>query len=145
MADSNSEREFLAQFERYDRHPSPPFSIRAFYTVAARELSREHRLFDSDRYSDLTIVAGNTRFNAHKNILMLRTSFFETATRGENRFSESKHKVVKIRGHSVHAIWRVLKYCYTGDYSNEPNGPALGEGLDLRAVVLARRVPADGA
>ena len=119
--------------------------MRAFHTVAARELSREHRLFDSDRYSDLTIVAGNTKFNAHQAILTLRTSFFETTTKEENGFSESKDKVVTIRDHSVHAVWRVLKYCYTGDYSDEPNELALGEGLDPTAVVLARRVPADGA
>ena len=124
-------------------HASPP-SIRAFHTVAARELSREYRLFDSDSYSDLTIVAGNTKFNAHQNILTLRTSFFESATKEENGFSESKDKVVTIRDHSVHAVWRVLKYCYTGDYSDVSNELALGEGLDPTAVVLARRVPADG-
>ena len=114
--------------------------MRAFYTVVAQELSREHRLLDSDSYSDLTIVAGNARFNAHQAILMLCTSFFETATKEENGFSESKDKVVTIRDHSSHAIWRVLKYCYTGDYSDVSYDQGLGEGLDPATVVRARRV-----
>ena len=114
--------------------------MRAFYTVVAQELSREHRLFNSDSYSDLTIVAGNARFNAHQTILTLRTSFFETATKEENGFSESKDKVVTIRDHSSHAVWRVLKYCYTGDYSDASNDQTLGEGLYPATVVRARRV-----
>ena len=59
------------------------------------------------------------RFNAHQNTLSLHTSF---------GFSESKGKVVTIGDHSAHAIWRFLKYCYTGDCSDAPNGLALGEG-----------------
>ena len=114
--------------------------MRAFYTVVARGLSRQHSLLDSSSYSDLTIVARNARFNAHQTILTLRTSFFETATKEENGFSESKDKVVTIRDHSAHAIWRVLKYCYTGDYSDASNDQALGEGLDPATVVRACRV-----
>ena len=140
MADSSSKLEFLARFERYDRSLAPPISMQAFYTVAARELSREHRLFNSDSYSDLTIVAGNARFNVHQAILTLCTSFFENATKEENGFSESKDKVVTIRDHSAHAIWRVLKYCYTGDYSDASNDRTLGEGLDPATVVRACRV-----
>ena len=112
--------------------------------MIARELNREHRLFDSNCYSDLAVVAGDARFNVHQIILRLRTPFFENATKEENGFLESKDKVVTIGDHSAHAVWRFLKYCYTGDYSDASNEVALGEGLDPAIVVRARRVSADG-
>ena len=136
MADSHSKIEFLAQFETYGRSLiSPPHA--SFYTVIARELNRVHRLFDSGSYSDLTVVAGGARFNVHRIILGLRTPFFENATKEENGFLESKDKVVTIGDHSAHAVWRFLKYCYTGDYSDASNELAFGEGLDPAIVSCA--------
>jgi hypothetical protein len=75
------------------------------------------------------IAVGNTKFHAHQNILKLRTSFFEKATDEATGFAESKDNTVTIEDHSTHAVWRILKYCYTGNYSDESNNLALGEGL----------------
>jgi len=75
-----------------------------------------NRAFDSPAHSDLTVVVGDTdtRFNVHKVILGLRTSFFTNATR--HGFSEANDNVVTIREHDVEAVRSFLKYCYTGDY-----------------------------
>jgi hypothetical protein len=56
----------------------------------------------------------------------VRTQFFAAATKPESGFAESKDRLVTINEHSAHAVWRLLKYCYCGDYSEESG---LVEGL----------------
>ncbi|KAF8541486.1 BTB/POZ protein [Trichophaea hybrida] len=80
-------------------------------------LSKLEEAFDSPTHSDLTVVVDSTRFNVHKVILGLRTSFFTNATR--HGFSEANDNVVTIREHSVEAVQSFLKYCYTGDYEGK--------------------------
>ncbi|KAF8251770.1 hypothetical protein K440DRAFT_43698 [Wilcoxina mikolae CBS 423.85] len=101
-------------------------------------LKKFEELFDSKTHSDLTIAVGNTKFHAHQNILKLRTSFFEKATSEESGFAEAKDKTVTIEDHSTHAVWRVLRYCYTADYSDDSNNLALGEEDDLGALKHCR-------
>jgi len=96
-------------------------------------LEKFEDLFDSGKHSDLTVTVGNTEFSVHQNILCLRTSFFEKATQ-EGKFAESKDRTVTINEHSAHAVWRFLKYCYTGDYSTSSNNLALGEDDDLGSL-----------
>ncbi|KAA8893036.1 BTB/POZ protein [Sphaerosporella brunnea] len=74
------------------------------------------RLLDDPSHSDLTVTVGPHSFHVHKAILSLRTSFFTNATNPSSGFTESKANVVTIEEHSPHAVWRFLKYCYTGDY-----------------------------
>jgi hypothetical protein len=74
------------------------------------------RLFNNPSHSDLTVVVGGCCFHAHKAILYLRTNFFTNATSLSSGFTESKENVVTIQEHSAHAVWRFLRYCYTGDY-----------------------------
>jgi hypothetical protein len=118
---------FLGKFGEY-------VFLHPFYQLL---LTRQDSLFDSRKHSDLTITVGNTEFSAHQNILCLRTPFFEKATQ-EGGFAESKDRTVTINEHSAHAVWRVLKYCYTGDYSTSSNNLALGEGLSAKII---RNVP----
>ncbi|KAF8541483.1 BTB/POZ protein [Trichophaea hybrida] len=101
-------------------------------------LKKFEELFDSKIHSDLTIAVGNIKFHAHQNILKLRTSFFEKATSEESGFAESKDNTVTIEDHSTHAVWRILRYCYTGDYSDESSNLALGEEDDLGALKHCR-------
>jgi hypothetical protein len=68
---------------------------------------------------------GSNSFHAHKAILSLRTPFFTNATKPSSGFSESHENVVTIEEHSAHAVWRFLKYCYTGDYPEESAAGAL--------------------
>ncbi|KAF8251773.1 POZ domain-containing protein [Wilcoxina mikolae CBS 423.85] len=80
-------------------------------------LSKFDEAFDSPTHSDLAVVVDSTRFNVHKVILGLRTSFFTNATR--HGFSEANDNVVTIREHSVEVVRSFLKYCYTGDYEGK--------------------------
>jgi len=75
-------------------------------------------LLDSPERSDLSVVVGSHKFHAHHIILNLRTDFFATATKPEHGFTESIDSTVVIEEHSVHAVWRMLTYCYTGEYEN---------------------------
>lgn len=53
-------------------------------------------------------------FHAHQCVIALRTPFFlHATTRG---FAESKDSIVDLPSHSKAAVWRFLKWCYTGDY-----------------------------
>ncbi|KAF8251768.1 hypothetical protein K440DRAFT_612042 [Wilcoxina mikolae CBS 423.85] len=82
-------------------------------------------LLKSGDHSDLTITAGDTKFSVHKAILGLRTTFFNNATDPQKGFSEAQTNVVTVEEHSVHAVWRFLTYCYTGEYKDACN-PTLG-------------------
>lgn len=83
-------------------------------------------LYDNPEDSDLTIKSGTVTFNAHLNILSLRTSFFRNALVGG--FKEAKDRTITIEDHSTHAVWRFLKWCYTSDYPATSNNLTLGEG-----------------
>jgi hypothetical protein len=85
-------------------------------------------LLDSPERSDLSVVVGSHKFHAHQIILNLRTDFFATATKPEHGFTESIDNTVVIEEHSAHAVWRMLTYCYTGEYEVTKTKDTLGEG-----------------
>ncbi|KAF8541479.1 BTB/POZ protein [Trichophaea hybrida] len=111
--------------------------------------SKIDELFDSDTYTDLTIVVGATKFHVHQNLLKIRTPFFANATK-PGGFSEANDNTVTIEEHSAHSVWRLLKYCYTGDYPEASNELALGEEDDpsnmkhLRVYTLADMLDVPG-
>ncbi|KAF8251766.1 hypothetical protein K440DRAFT_612039 [Wilcoxina mikolae CBS 423.85] len=111
--------------------------------------SKIEELFDSDDYTDLTIIVGEAKFHTHQNLLKIRTPFFANATK-PGGFSEAKDNTVAIKEHSAHSVWRFLKYCYTGDYPEESNELALGEENDpgnmkhLRVYALADMLDVPG-
>lgn len=82
---------------------------------------RLSRLWSSPKHSDLKIYLrlGDTGpsyiFHAHHNILSLRTSYFENATR--HGFKEGLLNEVHLEEYDLLAMVRVLQYCYTGDYT----------------------------
>lgn len=79
------------------------------------------RLFNSERYSDVTLFLGpdEVKFKAHYAVLGVRTTYFDKAK--EHGFKEGETNEYRFPDYSAHALWRVLQYFYTGDYSVEPN------------------------
>jgi len=86
--------------------------------------SKLDNAFNDKTYSDLTVVTGGVRFHVHKVILSLYTPYFTNATR--HIFSEAAEDVVTINEPSPHAVYRVLKYCYSGELP-EHTHPELGQ------------------
>lgn len=58
------------------------------------------------------------KFLAHYAVLGVRTPYFDKAK--EHGFKEGETNEYRFPDHSAHALWRVLQYFYTGDYSDEP-------------------------
>lgn len=79
------------------------------------------RLFNSEKYSDVTLFLGpdEVKFKAHYAVLGVRTTYFDKAK--EHGFREGETNEYRFPDYSAHALWRVLQYFYTGDYSAEPN------------------------
>jgi hypothetical protein len=75
----------------------------------------------------LTVKAGTTTFKVHKAILNVHTSFFTNATK-EGGFLELKDNTVTIEEPTAHAVWRLLMYCYTGNYHEDNNADITDEG-----------------
>jgi hypothetical protein len=103
-----------AQVHKEAKPVSTPFdNIYKYHTITP------HRLFNDPTFSDLTIKVGTTTFKVHKAILALHTSFLTDAIK-ESGCQESKDNTVTIK-YSAHAVWRLLMYCYTGDYDVNNN------------------------
>ncbi|PGH16007.1 hypothetical protein AJ79_01987 [Helicocarpus griseus UAMH5409] len=76
-------------------------------------------LFNSATHSDVTLYLGpqKIQFHAHYVILSARTAYFDKAKKGG--FEESKNNEFLLVEHNSHALYRMLQYIYTGDYSSE--------------------------
>ena len=86
-------------------------------------------LFYNHKYSDATLYLGQSRisFPAHRLVLGTRSPYFEDAL--QSGFKEGITHEFSFENDSPHALWRVLHYIYTGDYSDELCEDLASEGL----------------
>ncbi|CAO2654038.1 Nn.00g107710.m01.CDS01 [Neocucurbitaria sp. VM-36] len=75
-------------------------------------------LFESGRYSDLTIVCGGKRYPVHRALLATRSTFFEGACR--NGFREAETGVIDLTEDDPEAVEYMVNYFYHLDYLNKP-------------------------
>lgn len=68
----------------------------------------------------MTIFLGESKFPfpAHRVILGTRCPYFDDVL--HSGFKEGMEKEISFENDSPQALWRVLHYLYTGDYSDEP-------------------------
>jgi len=71
------------------------------------------KLLDSPKHADLLITVDEHEFHAHTMILSLRSDSFANRIKLQDGFARST-----IGGYSAHTVWRMLTYCYTGDYTD---------------------------
>ncbi|KAF8538702.1 BTB/POZ protein [Trichophaea hybrida] len=95
---------------------SRPFPVYLILTIP--------RAFNDRTYSDLTVITGGVTFHVHKVFLSVYTPYFTNATK--HGFSETAKNVITMDHPSPHAVYRVLKYCYTGELC-EHTPPELGQ------------------
>ncbi|EEH40735.2 hypothetical protein PAAG_02711 [Paracoccidioides lutzii Pb01] len=79
------------------------------------------RYFDSQPYSDVTLYLGprKVKVHAHYEILNMLTPYFDKARRGG--FKEGITNEFYFTEHNPHALYRMLQYIYTSDYSQVVN------------------------
>lgn len=65
----------------------------------------------NSKHADVTFIVENTKIPAHKSILMIRSSYFESLLCGG--FSESKQNEIALKV-PLDAFKAILKYIYTG-------------------------------
>lgn len=70
-------------------------------------------------HADVTLYLGpqQVKLPAHYAILSIRTNYFDTAKEGG--WQEASTNEFRFTGHSTYALYRMLQYVYTGDYSLE--------------------------
>ena len=88
-------------------------------------------MFNNSKYSDMTIYLGESKipFASHRAILGMRCPYFDDVL--HSGFKESITNEISFEKDSPHALWRVLHYIYTGDYSDEPSEILDSEGIFL--------------
>ncbi|PVH71127.1 hypothetical protein DL98DRAFT_521243 [Cadophora sp. DSE1049] len=91
-------------------------------------------LFNNHKYSDATVYLGQSKipFPAHRLVLGIRSPYFDDAL--QSGFKEGITHEISFEKDSPHALWRVLHYIYTGDYSDEPSERLDFEGDDLELL-----------
>lgn len=75
-------------------------------------------MFESGKYSDLTIVCGTKRYSVHRALLASRSTFFDGACR--NSFLESQTGVIDLSEDDPEAVEHMVHYFYHLDYLNKP-------------------------
>ncbi|RPA80052.1 hypothetical protein BJ508DRAFT_377287 [Ascobolus immersus RN42] len=85
------------------------------------------RFFNSNEYSDMTVVCGDETFPAHRIVLCSQSEFFLDSMR-----SKKDETVVTISDEEPKTIYRLLRYLYTGDYPDHPRSkhPELDNGYE---------------
>jgi hypothetical protein len=75
----------------------------------------------------LYLGVSKTPFLAHQVVLGIRSPYFDDAL--QSKFKEGVTHEFIFENDSPHALWRVLQYMYTGNYSDEPSECLESEGL----------------
>ncbi|KAM3064922.1 hypothetical protein ACMFMG_011250 [Clarireedia jacksonii] len=90
--------------------------------------------FNASKYSDVTIYLGKSKipFKSHRIVLGSRCPYFDDLLR--SGFKEGITNEISFEKDSPHALWRVLCFIYTGDYSDEPPEVLVSEGDDLELL-----------
>lgn len=86
-------------------------------------------LFNSEKFSDITIKCGKTTFFGHLNVLSLHTSFFAGAV--NTGFQESIKREVHMRSCEPVIMWGFLRWCYAKDVDGAVPAEYLGDKLDI--------------
>jgi len=103
------------------------------------QLTQKARLFNSPRFSDITVKCGERAWPAHKLVLCTQSDFFARACEGEFKVShfccqdvdhtyrhlpsqESQDNVISLHDDHPDAVQAMLRHFYTFDYSDNSSG-----------------------
>ncbi|OBT81355.1 hypothetical protein VE02_10214 [Pseudogymnoascus sp. 03VT05] len=118
-------------FASIDAEATPPTGARKPELASGNTFDS---LFNNSKYADVKLYLGEskTQFLAHQVVLGTRSPYFDDALRSE--FKEGITHEFTYDEESPHALWRVLQYMYTGNYTDEPSECLESEGDDLELL-----------
>jgi hypothetical protein len=73
------------------------------------------KLFDNEKFSDVTLAVGDTKIPAHRNVLSARSEYF--ARMFDSDFKEAKDKIVNIQEENEELFKMMIEFIYTNDLS----------------------------
>lgn len=93
-------------------------------------------LFETGKFSDLTIECKDWRFKAHKSVICVQSAFFERACEGgfkvcqsprslghsTKEIQESVENVIRFPEEEPITVHRVMEYFYLGDFDSQDEG-----------------------
>ncbi|OXV09093.1 hypothetical protein Egran_03144 [Elaphomyces granulatus] len=115
-----------------------PRTSKKYYPKSSKSTSDSGRAFDSlfnsSKYSDVTIYLGKSKipFPAHRLVLGTRCPYLDDIL--QSGLKEDITTEISFTKDNSHALWRVLQYIYTGDYSDEPSETLDSEDDDLELL-----------
>ncbi|KAF2251310.1 hypothetical protein BU26DRAFT_280646 [Trematosphaeria pertusa] len=97
-------------------------------------------MFESGKYSDLTIICGDKRYSVHRALLASRSTFFDGACR--NPFRESETGVIDLTEDDPEAVEHMVHYFYHLDYLSKPLSRSSSlRSSGARSPRFSRRAP----
>ncbi|KAG5747241.1 hypothetical protein H9Q69_002482 [Fusarium xylarioides] len=103
-------------------------------------------LFQSEKFSDMTIICGERQFKTHRAVVCTQSPFFDKAMSGN--FMESKSRSVELPEDDPDVVERFLEFLYTGTYTDGVNftwgKPSKAALLDPKTVLQSLQQPACG-
>jgi hypothetical protein len=99
--------------------------------IAPKTVDDFASFYDNEKFSDVTLVVGDKKIAAHRNILSARSEYF--ARMFDSDFKESKDKIVKIQEDNEELFKLLIKLIYTNDYSE------LSYEIAMDLIILAQK------
>ncbi|KAL5108285.1 BTB/POZ domain-containing protein 9 [Taenia crassiceps] len=96
------------------------------------------KLFKTKDFTDITLIVGGTRFDAHRVILASRCDYFRALLFGG--LAETHSSIIRLNGISSSAFFHVLEYIYTGKLSI--SGVSIEDAFDILGLVCQYNFPA---
>jgi hypothetical protein len=100
-------------------------------------LSALQSMFESGKYSDLTIACGNKSYPVHRALLASRSTFFDGAC--SNPFRESETGIIDLTEDDAEAVEHMVHYFYHLDYLNKSLSRRSSRRSSLSKSPMSRR------
>lgn len=75
------------------------------------------RMFNKQDYSDVTIFIYGTKLYTHRFVIYVQSRYFAKAF-SNKMFAKGRKGEIRFDEGSAMAYWRVFKYLYTGNYTD---------------------------
>lgn len=107
----------------------------SFYRLVINSEAHIRRVFDTRKFGDLVIECNGREWTVHRNIVCIRSQFFDNMCNSE--FKEARENHVKMTDDDPEAVEAMICYIYGGQYL----GPMIQVIKKRMAKIQSRNVP----